>query len=32
VAGGNSQPTFSRWALRRIYRYSGGVPRLINSV
>jgi general secretion pathway protein A len=32
VAGGNSQPTFSRWALRRIYQYSGGVPRLVNSV
>ncbi|MGE5233104.1 MAG: ExeA family protein [Acidobacteriota bacterium] len=32
VAGGNSRPTFSRWALRRIHRYSGGVPRLINAV
>ena len=32
VAGGNSRPTFDRWALRRIYRYSGGVPRLINAV
>ncbi len=32
VAGGNSRPTFTRWALRRIHRYSGGVPRLINAV
>ncbi|MGH9360773.1 MAG: ExeA family protein, partial [Thermoanaerobaculia bacterium] len=27
VAGGNSRPTFDRWAIRRIYRYSRGVPR-----
>ena len=32
VAGGNSRPTFDRWALRSIYRYSRGVPRLINAV
>jgi general secretion pathway protein A len=32
VAGGNGRPTFDRWALRRIFRYSGGVPRLINAV
>lgn len=32
VAGGNSRPTFNRWALRSIYRYSHGVPRLINAV
>lgn len=32
VAGANSRPTFSRGALRRIFRYSGGVPRLINAV
>jgi general secretion pathway protein A len=32
VVGSNSSPTFSRGALRRIYRYSGGVPRLINAV
>ena len=32
VAGANGRPTFSRGALRRIYRYSGGVPRLINAV
>jgi len=32
VAGGNSRPTFNRSALRRIHRYSGGIPRLINVV
>jgi general secretion pathway protein A len=32
VAGGNSRPSFSRWAIRRVHRYSGGVPRLINAV
>ncbi len=32
VAGANSKPTFSRGALRKIYRYSRGVPRLINAV
>ncbi|MBV8199575.1 MAG: AAA family ATPase, partial [Acidobacteria bacterium] len=32
VAGGNGLPTFNRWALGSIYRYSGGVPRLVNAV
>ena len=32
VAGGNGRPTFSPWALRRIHRYSRGIPRLINAV
>lgn len=32
VAGANSRPTFTRWALSRVYRYSGGIPRLINAV
>jgi general secretion pathway protein A len=32
VAGANGFPTFNRWALRSIYRYSGGVPRLINAI
>lgn len=32
IAGGNGRPTFDRWALRRIWRFSGGVPRLINAV
>ena len=32
VAGGNSRPTFSYWALRKVFSYSGGVPRLINAV
>ena len=32
VAGANSRPRFDRGALRKIYRYSGGIPRLINAV
>jgi general secretion pathway protein A len=32
VAGGNGLPTFNRWALGSIFRYSGGVPRLVNAV
>lgn len=32
VAGANGRPSFSRSALRKIYRYSHGVPRLINAV
>jgi len=31
-SAGNGHPSFGRWALRRVYRYSGGVPRLINAV
>jgi general secretion pathway protein A len=32
VAGAGARPTFDRWAVWRIHRYSGGVPRLINAV
>jgi general secretion pathway protein A len=32
VAGGEGRPTFSRWAVRAVHRYSRGVPRLINAV
>jgi general secretion pathway protein A len=32
VAGANGRPTFSRLALRAIYRRSRGVPRLINAI
>ncbi len=32
LAGGNGRPTIDSWALRKIYRYSRGVPRLINAV
>ena len=32
VAGANSRPTFSRGALWWIYRYSRGVPRLVNAI
>ncbi len=32
VSGGNGSPRFHRCALRKIYRYSKGIPRLINAV
>jgi general secretion pathway protein A len=32
VAGGGSRPSFSRWALFRVHRYTRGIPRLINAV
>jgi general secretion pathway protein A len=32
VAGADGRPTFTRWALRSIYRYARGVPRLVNAV
>jgi general secretion pathway protein A len=32
VAGADSRPVFTPWAVRRIYGYSRGVPRLINAV
>ena len=32
VAGGRGVPVFENAACRRIYRYSGGVPRLINAL
>ncbi|MDQ6892603.1 MAG: AAA family ATPase [Acidobacteriota bacterium] len=32
VAGGNGRPSFTRWAIREIHRYSGGIPRLVNAV
>jgi general secretion pathway protein A len=32
VAGANGSPSFSRWAVGGIHRYSGGVPRLVNAV
>ena len=31
VAGARGGVSFSKWALKRIYRYSGGLPRLINA-
>ena len=31
VAGCDRAPTFTPWAIRRIYGYSRGVPRLINA-
>jgi len=32
VAGSNGRPTFTPWALRRIHRFTRGIPRLINAV
>ena len=32
VAGADGRPSFSAWAIRRVHRYAGGVPRLINAV
>jgi len=32
VAGSNGRPAFTPWAMRGVYRYSRGVPRLINAV
>ncbi len=32
VVGGRGKVQFTPWALRLIYRYSGGLPRLINVV
>lgn len=32
IAGADGRPRFDRAAIRKIHRYSGGVPRLINSV
>jgi general secretion pathway protein A len=32
VSGGNGTPSFNRWALRKIYKYSKGTPRLVNAV
>lgn len=32
IAGGDGRPTFTRWAVRSVHRYSRGVPRLINAV
>ena len=32
VAGANSSPAFNRSAVRKVYRYAHGIPRLINAV
>jgi general secretion pathway protein A len=32
VSGGNGTPSFTRPALWRIYRYSKGIPRLVNAL
>ncbi|HEX9944786.1 MAG TPA: AAA family ATPase [Thermoanaerobaculia bacterium] len=32
VVGSNGRPSFTPWAVRSIFRYSGGIPRLVNAV
>ena len=32
VVGANGRPAFTPWAIRSVFRYSGGIPRLINAV
>ena len=32
VAGADGRPSFTPWAIRRVHRYSHGVPRLVNAV
>lgn len=32
IAGGRGVPWFDKGAIRRIYRYSGGIPRMINAI
>jgi general secretion pathway protein A len=32
VVGANGRPSFTPWAIRSIFRYSTGIPRLINAV
>ena len=32
VVGANGRPAFTPWAIRSIFHYSGGIPRLINAV
>ena len=32
VVGANGRPAFTPWAIRSVFRYSGGIPRLVNAV
>src|SRR3954465_296690 len=32
VVGANGRPAFTPWAVRSVFRYSGGIPRLVNAV
>ncbi len=32
VAGANGRPRFTSWAIRRIHKHTGGVPRMINNL
>jgi general secretion pathway protein A len=32
VVGANGRPAFTAWAIRSVFNYSGGIPRLVNAV
>jgi general secretion pathway protein A len=32
VVGANGRPSFTSWAIRSVFNYSGGIPRLVNAV
>jgi general secretion pathway protein A len=32
VVGANGRPAFTSWAIRSVFNYSGGIPRLVNAV
>lgn len=32
TVGANGRPAFTSWAIRSVFRYSGGIPRLVNAV
>jgi len=32
LAGGNGRPSFTRWALRKLHKGSGGIPRILNNL
>jgi general secretion pathway protein A len=32
LAGSDGRPTFTRWAMRAVHRYSKGIPRIINNL
>src|SRR3954463_12975332 len=32
LAGANGRPSFTKWALRKLHRNSGGIPRIVNNL
>jgi general secretion pathway protein A len=32
LAGGNGRPSFTRWAVRKLHKGSGGIPRILNNL